>query len=735
QSAGSFPASPTTTSLQQLQDQKRPRACESCRGLKVRCELNADDPAKQCRRCAKANRECVFTAPSRKRQKKADTKVAELEKKIDALTASLNVTKQMATGASQGGDYDEGDYEDETPTEVVVEAAISSLVSAHPTKRRRESDDNEARQRIRSDAEKYPVFYPFLAPKGSKIPVSTHIKPADGNAHQCEYVDVIDRELLGIEMARKIFDHYVEDLVPHFPAVVFPPGTTADEVRKEKPTLFLAILASASRMNHPDLHYALHKEISRALADKIMINGEKNLELVQALLVTALWYYPPEHAEELKFNMLTHQAAAMALEIGLGRKTVLSKSRAPGTCSMSSAMRLGEGIGPHGPWVPGPCEAHPPPGDRKHGFPNPSPGPVSRMPYPDSSTLESRRTLLACYWTCCNISMTLRRPNMLRFTPFMAECVQELEANPKAAKTDTRLANLVKVQKIAEDVGNEFAFDQVDAVVNLQEERVQFKLREFNRRLKTWREDLPENAWHPQLEMSFHTVSIYTNEIVLHNNHNVDDFRPPYAESLLRPPPTSAQPLTPLHLNAITTCMSAAHTVLSTFFSLPLISARSVPMFSFIRCSYSCIVLLKIYFTASCPKSELGRHLDRNSLKITHFLDQLISRLEEVAADDKCRGAKKFVVMVMMLKTWYLRQSAEVERALGMPIEPAASLSRLDLGDSERGTGAGGTPGSPSTGGDSAPTPLPNSNYPQSPSTRMPRSPGTMPLHLLSDTA
>ncbi|CUS14602.1 unnamed protein product, partial [Tuber aestivum] len=610
-------ASPAAPSVQQLQDQKRPRACESCRGLKVRCDPNADDPAKQCKRCAKANRECVFTTPSRKRQKKADTKVAELERKIDALTASLNATKQMAARASHG-EGDEEDHEDETPTEVVVEAAAPTPVSARPAKRRRESDENRAQQPLRSDAEKYPVFYPFIAPKGTKIPVSTYIKPAEGNAHQYEYVDVIDRELLGIEMARKIFDHYVEDLVPNFPAVVFPPGTTADDVRGEKPTLFLAILASASRMSHPDLHYALHKEISRALADKIMINGEKNFELVQALLVTALWYYPPEHAEELKFYMLTHQAAVMALEIGLGRKTVLSK-------------------------------------------PRPSPAPMPRSTYPDSSTLESRRTLLACYWTCCNVSMALRKPNMLRFTPFMAECVQELETNPGAEKTDISLANLVKVQKIAEDVGNEFAFDQVDAVVNLQEERVQLKLQEFNRKLKTWREELPENAWHrntttSQLEMSFHIVSIYTNEIVLHNNHNVDDFRPPYAESLLGPPPTSSQPLTPLHLNSITTCMSAAHTVLSTFFSLPLIAARSVPMFNFIRCSYACVVLLKIYFTASCPKSDLGKHLDRNSLKITHFLDRLISRLEEIAADDKCRGAKKFVVMVMMLKTWYLRQ-------------------------------------------------------------------------------
>ncbi|RPB03061.1 hypothetical protein L873DRAFT_1826418 [Choiromyces venosus 120613-1] len=746
-SAASLSASPTTAaaaaaSLQQLQEQKRPRACESCRGLKVRCEPNAENPSKKCKRCAKANRECIFTAPSRKRQKKADTKVAELEKKIDALTASLNATKQRAARASPGEDEDdEEDYEDETLTEaVVVEAAAASTspVSARPAAKRRKGsggggggDDNQAQQRLRNDAEKYAALYPFLAPKGSKIPVSTHIKPAEGNGHQYEYLDVIDRQLLGMEMARKIFDHYVEDLAPHFPAVVFPPGTIADKVRAKSPTLFLAILASASGTSHPDLHRALHKEISRALADKIMINGEKSLEIVQALLVTTVWYYPPEHFEELKFYMLIHQAAVMALEIGLGRKTVLSKSRAPGTCTIPGAMRPGEDIGPrgmpHGPWIPGPGGTYPPPGDRKYGFPNPLPVPVPRVPYPDSSTLESRRTLLACYWTCCNVSMALRRPNMLRFTPFMEECVRELESNPLAEKTDISLANWVKMQKIAEDVGNEFAFDQVDAVVSLQEERVQLKLQEFNARLKAWKEELPEEAKHPHLEMAYHILSIYTNEIVLHNNHNIDDFRPPYTESSLRLSPSSTQPLTPLHFNAISTCISSAHAVLQIFFSLPLTSARSIPMFSFVRCSYACVVLLKIYFTASSPKSELGKHLDRNSLEITQYLERLTGKLEEVAADDKCRGAGKFVMIIMMLRTWYFRQSAEVERSLGTPVEPAASLSRLGLGEAGGGEeSAGITPGSA---------------YPHSPSTlssKSPPPPGTTPtlnpLHHISHT-
>lgn len=70
---------------------KRPRACDSCRGLKVRCDQ--ERPDQPCKRCAKANRACITTPPTRKRQKKADSRVAELERKIDALTATLHAQK------------------------------------------------------------------------------------------------------------------------------------------------------------------------------------------------------------------------------------------------------------------------------------------------------------------------------------------------------------------------------------------------------------------------------------------------------------------------------------------------------------------------------------------------------------------------------------------------------------------------------------------------------------------
>jgi len=229
--------------------------------------------------------------------------------------------------------------------------------------------------------------------------------------------------------------------------------------------------------------------------------------------------------------------------------------------------------------------------------------------------------------------------------------------------------------------------------------------------------------------MSFHLVSIYTNEIALHNNHNIDDFRPPFAESLLHPP-ASSQPLTSLHLNAIKTCIFSANTIVSTFLSLPLTSARSLPMFNFIRCSYIYIILLTIHFAALSPKSELGKHINKDGLGIEKSLGDLISKLEGIASEDKCRGARTFAMIMKVMRTWYLRRNAEIKEALSMPVEPAASLSQLDLGRGESGTGVGGTPGSLSTSRDSASTPLPNNNYSHSSCATTLGSPRAMPPNI-----
>jgi hypothetical protein len=310
------PAGPGPAQLNGLRKEgsKRPRACEACRGLKVRCEF---DPAgNKCKRCAKAGRQCITTVPSRKRQKKTDTRVAELERKIDALTKSLHASRTGPPNESEGESSEE-EHEESTP----VSRAVNPPAMPNGEAKRWPPDDSpealglgRKKRRLSYEAEQFNL--------GHAPPAVPDQKPnvlADPSLPSHKYADVVDRKVLDSVAATNLFDFYTSKMGPHLPAVVFPNSTTAGEIRKNRPILFLAILAVASAYFSPELQVTLGKELRRELAEHVVVRGEKSLEVIQALQVAALWHSPQGPHDTLSYQA-THMAATMAIAMGLNRR-------------------------------------------------------------------------------------------------------------------------------------------------------------------------------------------------------------------------------------------------------------------------------------------------------------------------------------------------------------------------------------------------------------------------------
>ena len=276
---------------------------------------------------------------------------------------------------------------------------------------------------------------------------------SSGSGAGVREADVVDREVLSMTLAGELFARYTTQMCQHLPGVVFPAGTTVSELRAAKPILFLSVMAAASS-EMPGLQRILTKELMQVFAEKIIIDGQKSLELVQALHVAVIWYWPPERFEELKFYQLVHVAAVMAIEIGLGRK-----KQARG-------------------------------GFRKHIATAWKDHPLRNTP-PDPTTIEARRTWLTCYFLATNTSMALHRANLIRWTPFMAECMDVLESSPEAAPTDKYLCSLVWTHKLAEEVGIQFSMDDAAYTPNIADSRTQYALRGFERELERYSSSIP----------------------------------------------------------------------------------------------------------------------------------------------------------------------------------------------------------------------------------------------------
>lgn len=321
-------------------DPKRPRACEACRQLKVRCEPDpntGNGPGGGCKRCAKTGRQCVVTAPSRKRQKKTDSRVAELERKIDALTSSLvsGHGNGFGQGLPQGQEHKAGSVSQNGPG--AGRKWIGARQSEHPGPGPGSGFESGIKRRLNGEVKEEksspgpgPSMLPaVLYPNRSTPPHTRQWRAPSGpqrtGTGDGGFVDAIDRGLVSLEAAAEAFDYYVTEMTPQLPIVTFPPGTTIHDIRRSKPVLFHTILAVAIGPIQPDIQVPLFDEFWKILAERMVVKGDKSLELVQAMVLTSTWYLPPDRYEELKFYQLINMAITQAIDIGMSRRTKTAK--------------------------------------------------------------------------------------------------------------------------------------------------------------------------------------------------------------------------------------------------------------------------------------------------------------------------------------------------------------------------------------------------------------------------
>ncbi|KAL8701264.1 MAG: hypothetical protein Q9224_000577 [Gallowayella concinna] len=585
-------------------------------------------------------RHCVVTAPSRKRQKKTDSRVAELEKKIDALTASLHATKAQAISESDDESLDDrttqsrqqghrtSDYlsqEDQRTAHIasMVQQALPESYSerSEPPSHSLQSTTSSERKRRLSQYPEEEAVHALQEPLSKPVNVDSSIRqptrtmsgtsymrplPQSGPAGSMpntshssspahEYADVVDRKILDAALASDLFEHYTQNMAKHMPLVVFPADTPAGAVRKHRPILFLAILSVASGQEHPDIQRTLAKEIMRTFADRIVYSGEKSLELIQALQVLTIWYWPEENRDAQTYQLI-HMAAVMAIDLGLGRR--VKGSREPY----------------HAIWKDQPRTAS-----------------STQV----SDTLEIRRAWLGCYLLCANAAMGLRRTNLIRWSSHMDDCLELLSTSPEALPSDPMLLEWVRLQRLADEVGNQISIDESSNLGN-SDVKTQYALKGFERQMEDWEKQASKQVTSDQaLEFPGST----------HPREGQE------GKSQARP-----ELLTTAHIGALTTCLTSIHGLFDTFLQSTTEDIRTVPVFYFVRIAYATVLLVKLYLAASAAESELGKVISNQDLRVEEYMRRVRELLRAGAASGRCRPARSFFLVLVMLQTWYEQQ-------------------------------------------------------------------------------
>lgn len=185
-------------------------------------------------------------------------------------------------------------------------------------------------------------------------------------------------------------------------------------------------------------------------------------------------------------------------------------------------------------------------------------------------------------------------------------------------------------------------------------------------------------------------------------NEPADAFKAPFAAESLRDSLVSNAALTPAYTNALASCLTAIDGIFDTFFTMDPTSIRCLPVFNFVRVAYATVVLIRIYFAAATPNSELGKVIDKDSMKVDQHLENLLEKFRVTAADDKSRPAAKFLVVLVMIRSWFHKISkgelAQTSR-IADAANAAEGTSPFTIPDKTRASGDKPTPGATPTPG------------------------------------
>ncbi|KAL6231204.1 hypothetical protein BDW75DRAFT_233814 [Aspergillus navahoensis] len=136
---------------------------------------------------------------------------------------------------------------------------------------------------------------------------------------------------LGLSLA--VLEHLLDSFrscASHFPFIVIPAGWRVVSMAEDRPFLLLSAVTCASS-GYGSLQQALTEELKETLSHRVVIAGEKDLDLLQGLLVHLAWFHFYLDPRSQQTYQYLQMAISMVVDLGLEQRiTDMIKNQ---TCS------------------------------------------------------------------------------------------------------------------------------------------------------------------------------------------------------------------------------------------------------------------------------------------------------------------------------------------------------------------------------------------------------------------
>lgn len=116
--------------------------------------------------------------------------------------------------------------------------------------------------------------------------------------------------------------------------------------------------------------------------------------------------------------------------------------------------------------------------------------------------------------------------------------------------------------------------------------------------------------------------------------------------------------ITTHHIDALVNLLENGHRTLDTYLSLEVSFARSLPNLYIVWNAYAMVILIKIHWIANSNACPLPSTLAAD-LKTEYYLEAILNRLMEIAADGHSPCAEAFGFLFKKLQNWHVHRGGQ----------------------------------------------------------------------------
>ncbi|OQN96625.1 hypothetical protein B0A48_17055 [Cryoendolithus antarcticus] len=274
---------------------------------------------------------------------------------------------------------------------------------------------------------------------------------------------------LDVDLANHLLDRF-RTMQHHFPFIIIGSTWTVNSMQETHSFLLLAALATAA-VDHPHAQQQLAKNLQKAVAHQVVVDGETSLDLLQSLLVYLAWSHYHIVPRSQQGYKLLQIAISLAVDLGLDDEPRKLRGK---RVDISHGQRLHDGT------------VH------------------------ETST-EAVRASLGCAYLSALMTGSMCKPNTLLISQYMLDQALTLAREPQN-ETDIMLLPLLQYESLLEPVHKIYALDEAREGIT----RLHVHAKRFVTELDAWKSRIAETTWlKGNFAGKYHAAKIWIYEMGL----------------------------------------------------------------------------------------------------------------------------------------------------------------------------------------------------------------------------